>query len=139
MLLSASSMFKKAALLAALFAFAAAKDSRTFAVNHFYGKGALTVGRMDPIVNPGVPSGHVHTIQGGSSFALTMNDTTALSSQCTSSLIKNDKSNYWVPQLYFQDPNTGVFSIVPLFYANIYYLYVLTCVWLCTTLLSDWY
>ena len=54
-----------ATLLAALTASVAAKDSRTFAVNHFYGQGPLVMGRIDPIISPGKPSGHVHAIQGG--------------------------------------------------------------------------
>ena len=116
-------LFTTATLLAALAMSASAgKSSRTFAVNHFYGKGPLTVGRMDPIVSPGVPSGHHHTIQGGSNFALTMTDTQLLSSTCTSSLVKNDKSNYWTPSLFFQDPKDGTFTPVPMFYMNVYYL-----------------
>jgi hypothetical protein len=114
-----------ATLLAALAtAVSAAQNSRTFAVNHFYGNGPLTQGRMDPIVNPGVAAGHHHTIQGGSSFGLTVTDTQLQSSACTSSLIKNDKSNYWTPSLFFQDPKDGLFTPVPLFYMNVYYLYV---------------
>jgi hypothetical protein len=99
-----------------------AKDKRTFAVNHFYGKGPLTVGCMDPIISPGVPSGHHHTIQGGSNFALTMTDTQLLSSTCTFFLVKIDKSNYWTSSLFFQDPNDGTFTPVPMFYMNVYYL-----------------
>ena len=98
-----------------------AKD-RTFAVNHFYGKGPLMMGRVDPIVSPGGPSGHVHAIQGGNAFGITMTDTQALGSTCTSSLVKNDKSNYWTPSLYFQDPETGMFEDVEMFYMNVYYL-----------------
>lgn len=95
---------------------------RTFAVNHFYGKGPLTEGRMDPIISPGEASGHVHTIQGGSAFALSMTDSQALDdSTCTSSLVKNDKSNYWTPKLYFQAEN-GSLHDVELFYMNVYYL-----------------
>jgi hypothetical protein len=100
----------------------AAKESRTFAVNHFYGKGPLVEGRMDPIVSPGAPSSHAHTIQGGNAFAMTLGDTTLMSSTCTSSLIKNDKSVYWTPKMYFQDPVNGTFEDVPLFYMNVYYL-----------------
>jgi Domain of unknown function (DUF1996) len=86
-------MLFTATLLAAFTAsVSAATTGRTFAVNHFYGQGPLTEGRMDPIVDPGVAAAHAHTIQGGSNFALTMNDTTLLDSTCTSSLIKNDKS-----------------------------------------------
>jgi hypothetical protein len=114
--------FSTAALLAALAASGWAKDSRTFAVNHFYGKGPLVEGRMDPIVTPGVPSGHVHTVQGGNAFALTLGDTTLMSSTCTSSLIKNDKSAYWVPKLYFHDEANKTFEDVPMFYMNVYYL-----------------
>ena len=109
----------------ALFATSASAYSsteRTFAVNHFYGVGPLVEGRMDPIVDPGEASTHVHTVQGGSAFALTMEDTTALDdSNCTSSLVKNDKSNYWTPKLYFQYPN-GTLHDVELFYMNVYYL-----------------
>ena len=110
-------------MLAGLAALASAYSStqRTFAVNHFYGQGALVEGRMDPIVSPGEASGHVHTVQGGNKFALTMTDNQALDSTCTSSLVKNDKSNYWTPKLYFAADN-GSFIAVPMFYMNVYYL-----------------
>jgi hypothetical protein len=98
-----------------------AKDLRTFAVNHFYGNGPLTMGRMDPIVDPGIPSGHVHAVQGGNHFNLTMSDDVLLSSTCTSSLIPADKSNYWTPGLYF-DCGNGSFISVDMFYMNVYYL-----------------
>ena len=101
---------------------AAAKDSRTFAVNHFYGQGPLMMGRVDPIVDPGQPSAHVHAIQGGNAFAETLSDTQLLKSTCTSSLIKNDNSVYWSPAMYFQDPTNGSFISVPMFYMNVYYL-----------------
>lgn len=115
-------MLSKAAVLAfAATALAYGPNSRTFAVNHFYGKGALVESRMDPIVNPGVASSHAHTIQGGNNFALSMTDNQALESTCTSSLVKNDKSNYWTPKLYFAADN-GTFISVPMFYMNVYYL-----------------
>lgn len=119
-------MLPTVTLLAGLASVAtAAKTGRTFAVNHFYGNGPLTMGRMDPIISPGTASGHVHAIQGGSNFALTMSDDVLLESKCTSSLVINDKSNYWTPALYFQDPTTGKFTNVEMFYMNVYYLYVL--------------
>jgi hypothetical protein len=117
-------MFFPTALLAAFASSASAYSAteRTYAVNHFYGVGPLVEGRMDPIVSPGVPSGHAHVVQGGNAFALTMTDTQALDdSNCTSSLIKNDKSNYWMPTLYLHAPN-GSFISVPPFYMNVYYL-----------------
>jgi hypothetical protein len=117
--------FKATAIqFAALYATAFAKDSRTFAVNHFYGQGPLTMGRMDPIINPGTASSHVHAIQGGSNFNLTMGNDDLLDSRCTSSLVDADKSNYWTPALYFQDPKNGSFISVPMFYMNVYYLCV---------------
>lgn len=113
--------FSIAAGVAILAAVAEGKAGRTFAVNHFYGKGALVEGRVDPIINPGTTSSHVHTIQGGNAFKETMGDMDALSSTCTSSLVKNDKSNYWTPKLYFQNTD-GTFQDVELFYMNVYYL-----------------
>jgi hypothetical protein len=114
----------KAVVLATLASAVTAYNStdRTFVVNHFYGDGPLTMGRVDPIINPGKVSGHVHAIQGGNAFAMSMTDTTALASTCTSSRINNDKSNYWTPSLYFQDPKNGSLTAVPMFYMNVYYL-----------------
>lgn len=100
---------------------AATAEARTFAVLRFNGK-ALTTGRMDPIVNPGAPSGHVHNIQGGNAFKMTMTDDDPLSSTCTTAKIANDHSNYWTPTLFFKDPKTGMLESVELFYMNVYYL-----------------
>lgn len=101
----------------------AAKTSRTFAVNYFYGTGPLLTCRADPIVSPGVPAGHTHMIMGGSNFNLSMSDDILETSTCTNSLAKADKSNYWVPQLYFRHSN-GTLESVPLFYMKVYYLCV---------------
>lgn len=120
--------FKSSFTLAATATFLAsafAKDSRTFAVNHFYGNGALTMGRMDPIMDPGRPATHSHAIQGGSNFNLTMTDDALMDSNCTSSLVDADKSNYWTPSLYFQAAN-GSFLSVPMFYMNVYYFFEAT-------------
>lgn len=112
-----------AVYLAAFLTTGSAKESRTFAVNHFYGQGPLTMGRMDPIVDPGVAASHVHAIQGGSNFNLTMGNEDLMDSSCTSSLVNADKSNYWTPALYFQDPTNQSFISVPMSYMNVYYLY----------------
>lgn len=116
--------FSRVSTAAAVFASAVSAYSatgRTFAVNHFYGKGPLLEARLDPIISPGGPSGHVHTIQGGNAFAETMGDSAAIGSTCTSSLVKADKSNYWTPKVYFQAEN-GSLHDVDLFYMNVYYL-----------------
>ncbi|TGO48292.1 hypothetical protein BOTNAR_0483g00030 [Botryotinia narcissicola] len=120
-------VFSKLVLVSTFAASATAYSAtaRTFAVNHFYGTGPLLTARVDPIVNPGTVGTHVHAIQGGSAFGMTMGDTTALDdSNCTSSLVKNDKSNYWTPSLYFVDPNDPTnITAVPMFYMNVYYFF----------------
>jgi hypothetical protein len=100
------------------------KDSRTFAVLRFNAKDGefLTEGRMDPVVSPGKAAGHSHGIMGGSNFGLTIEGDQLLDSNCTNSMVNNDKSNYWVPGIWFQSPQTGKFKKVPLFYMNVYYL-----------------
>ncbi len=118
-------MLSTSSFLLALATLAAAKppsNSRTYAVDYFYGTGPLVEGRIDPIVSPGQVAGHVHTVMGGSAFGLTMSDTQALSANCTNSKPKADKSNYWWPKLYFQDPKNGSFIDVDLYYAKVYYL-----------------
>ncbi|KAF9552310.1 hypothetical protein CPC08DRAFT_698717 [Agrocybe pediades] len=71
----------------------------------------LTTQRIDPIVNPGVVSTHVHGILGGSNFGLNTTTDDLRASQCTSIPIPQDKSAYWYPQLYFQWSN-GTFTSV---------------------------
>ena len=95
----------------------------SFSVNHFIQGSEIVMGRMDPIVSPGVASGHVHAVQGGGGFALDMTNQQAVSnSSCTSAYLKADKSNYWTPALYFQDPKTKKLEPVEFGYMNIYYL-----------------
>ncbi|KAI1810910.1 hypothetical protein GGS20DRAFT_565361 [Poronia punctata] len=115
--------FTTTAALAALASLASAKDDRTFAVLRFDGDQFLTEGPIDPIVSPGQESSHYHTIMGGSNFAATVDGGILIDSECTTAKIKNDKSNYWVPGLFFQDPSTGQFQKVPLYYMNVYYFF----------------
>ncbi|KAK6088326.1 hypothetical protein SCUP234_00814 [Seiridium cupressi] len=102
---------------------AAAKSDRTFAVLRFDGDGFMTEGRVDPIVSPGVAASHLHGIMGGSAFGTTVEGDQLLSSTCTNAKIKNDRSNYWAPEVFFHDPNNGTFTKVPLFYMNVYYFF----------------
>jgi hypothetical protein len=55
----------------------------------------VTIGRVDPIVNPGKISGHLHTVVGGSGFNMSMTYEDALASTCSTCKIKQDLSNYW--------------------------------------------
>lgn len=73
--------------------------------------GGITKERLDPIVNPGGVSGHSHIVFGGSGFGRTTSTQRLEDSTCTSTAIKEDKSNYWVPLLYFQWAN-GSFTAV---------------------------
>ncbi|KAF8224150.1 hypothetical protein L208DRAFT_1410716 [Tricholoma matsutake] len=57
----------------------------------------ITTERLDPIVNPGKVSGHVHSILGGSNFRMNTNTASLRQSECTSVPIPQDKSNYWFP------------------------------------------
>ena len=68
--------------------------------------------RLDPIVSPGMVSGHVHTISGGAGFGPSMTFEGARASKCSSCEIKEDMSNYWTPQLFVHAKN-GSFSPVP--------------------------
>ncbi|KAM7196010.1 protein of unknown function (DUF1996) domain containing protein [Naviculisporaceae sp. PSN 640] len=114
-------------LLAALIATAeAAKDRRTFAVLRHYGKGPLTTCRADPIINPGAPSAHLHTIMGASGFGLNSTGEDLMNSRCTTAKPKADKSAYWFPTLFFKDPEDGHFEQVNFFYMNVYYFFEAT-------------
>jgi len=83
--------------------------------------GFITTERLDPIVTPGAVSNHVHSVVGGSNFGFESSTSRLQKSQCTSVPIKEDKSNYWFPTLYFQWAN-GSFSSVD-GGAVIYYLF----------------
>ncbi|KAF6759834.1 hypothetical protein DFP72DRAFT_884346 [Ephemerocybe angulata] len=73
------------------------------------GANPITKERIDPIVNPGKVSGHTHIVFGGSNFGLTASTENMRKSECSSVPVKEDKSNYWAPLLYFQWAN-GSFS-----------------------------
>ncbi|KAJ7590217.1 WSC domain-containing protein [Mycena floridula] len=94
------------------------------AVNAYWLMGAedfLTTERIDPIVNPGKVSGHVHSVLGGSNFRFQTTTANLRQSSCTSIPIPEDKSNYWFPHLYFQWSNGSFSSLTG--GAVIYYLF----------------
>ncbi|KAK0646476.1 hypothetical protein B0T16DRAFT_375131 [Cercophora newfieldiana] len=111
-------------VLAALVATVAAKDKskRTFAVLQFT-DGPLMDCRMDPIVQPGGPSAHVHTFMGANNVGFNTNGEDLRKSTCTNALPLADLSSYWVPKMYFKDPSTGQLEAVPFFYQNVYYFF----------------
>ncbi|KAL8692126.1 MAG: hypothetical protein Q9218_002794 [Villophora microphyllina] len=95
-------------------AFLAALTTPAFAQRAAYftfGSSALVTERLDPLLSPGATSGHVHSVIGGSAFSSTMDFASTQSSKCTSVDIIADKSNYWMPNLYFN--KGGKFTRVP--------------------------
>ncbi|KAJ7881100.1 hypothetical protein B0H14DRAFT_2706135 [Mycena olivaceomarginata] len=93
------------------FLLAAAVFSSANAYFLFGMNNVITTERLDPIVSPGKVSGHTHTIVGGSNFRASTNTSYLRQSECTSSPIKEDKSNYWAPTLYFQWKNGSFTSV----------------------------
>jgi len=81
----------------------------------------ITTERLDPIVNPGQVSGHVHSVLGGSNFGFNITTEKLLKSHCTSIPIVEDKSSYWFPHLYYQWENGSFTSVDG--GAVIYYLF----------------
>ena len=115
-------IYTTVALAALVASVSAAKEERTFAVLQHKSGGPLTECRADPIVSPGVAASHVHTIMGASNFGLDVTGEQLRKSNCTTALPKADLSSYWVPKLYFKDPETGKLEPVPFYYMNNYYL-----------------
>lgn len=75
--------------------------------------GRIGLARIDPIVNPGGDSSHVHSIFGSSGFSHNSNTEHLEKGSCTSCRVIQDKSAYWHPALYFRDDTTGEFVNVP--------------------------
>ncbi|KAJ6130795.1 hypothetical protein N7512_003575 [Penicillium capsulatum] len=68
-------------------------------------RGQTGFARMDPIVDPGKVSSHVHAVHGGGGFAMTSDTDSLRKSECTSCAVTQDKSAYWIPTLYFIHSN----------------------------------
>ncbi|KAI1305715.1 hypothetical protein F5Y03DRAFT_150063 [Xylaria venustula] len=76
-------------------------------------RGVSGVARIDPIVDFNKISGHSHTVHGSSGFSLSATYDDLVAGDCTSCAVKQDKSAYWTPVMYFLDSETGEFSPVP--------------------------
>ncbi|KIK58110.1 hypothetical protein GYMLUDRAFT_246478 [Collybiopsis luxurians FD-317 M1] len=87
-------------LLHSLFALAALSSVQAYFLVGT--RNILVSERLDPIINPGTVSGHVHSVVGGSNFGMTLSTASLRNSECTSMPIQEDHSNYWYPHLYFQ-------------------------------------
>lgn len=71
---------------------------------------AVTTERIDPVVNPGKVSGHVHAIMGASNINYTSTFEDLRASDCTTCQVSEDKSAYWVPNMYFHDKTADTFT-----------------------------
>ncbi|KAL8781079.1 MAG: hypothetical protein Q9203_001263 [Teloschistes exilis] len=74
--------------------------------------GSVGVARIDPLMDFGGVSDHVHVIKGGSAFTPTSTGDDLLKSKCQSCGVGQDKSAYWAPPLYHQ-ADDGTFTLVP--------------------------
>ncbi|KAL8988123.1 MAG: hypothetical protein Q9177_002754 [Variospora cf. flavescens] len=83
----------------------------------------LVIDSLDPLINPGGQSAHVHSVSGGSAFAPSMDFGLTQTSKCTTFPIIDDKSNYWMPAVYFH--KNGKFTRLreSVFKHKIYYKY----------------
>ncbi|KAK0707875.1 hypothetical protein B0H67DRAFT_603039 [Lasiosphaeris hirsuta] len=81
----------------------------------------VVVERADPIMYPGVPSEHLHTIMGGDAFDLAMDYRKTQTSDCTTCGVTKDLSNYWVPTVYFHAENGSFISVEQVGGINVYY------------------
>ncbi|KAI5301406.1 hypothetical protein KEM56_001753 [Ascosphaera pollenicola] len=68
-------------------------------------RGRSGVARIDPIVDPGKPAAHVHSLHGSGALSFTSDHDSLQAANCTSCAVKEDKSAYWTPSLYFQHSN----------------------------------
>ncbi|KAJ5536109.1 hypothetical protein N7513_009295 [Penicillium frequentans] len=75
-------------------------------------RGRTGLARLDPIVDPGKISSHVHSVHGAGNFGMSSNSETLRESNCTSCAIMQDMSAYWTPALYFMHTN-GSAQVVP--------------------------
>lgn len=78
--------------------------------------------RLDPIVDPGTVGAHAHRVFGASYFAQNLSTATEMQSlaDCTVAPIQDDKSLYWVPQVYHYYLN-GTYIAYPVTDILIYY------------------
>lgn len=76
--------------------------------------------RLDPIVNPGRCSSHVHSVFGAASFGSTVERSDITGDVETSNNVEENKSMYWAPSLYIWNPSDKLYYLVPTF-SRVYY------------------
>ncbi|KAK8173458.1 hypothetical protein IWX90DRAFT_380644 [Phyllosticta citrichinensis] len=81
----------------------------------------LNVQRLDPILNPGQLSPHVHSFIGAPVISANTSFADTQKASCSQVYVKPDKSVYWMPSLYFQNPKNQSFIRVPEHHRVLYY------------------
>jgi hypothetical protein len=68
-------------------------------------RGRVGLARLDPLIDPGVPSKHSHAIHGSSGFSENCSYDDLHNADCTSCGVAEDMSAYWTPNVYFKHAN----------------------------------
>lgn len=81
------------------------------------------VTRLDPIISPGKLSAYVHRFYGSSFVDENLHNASQMVNlaKCSTTAVQDDKSIYWVPQLYYRSLDNGTFTMVPIRYHAAYY------------------
>lgn len=64
--------------------------------------GRAGVARIDPLAQFGQVAKHAHVIHGANNFGFNSGYEDIIKSDCTSCGVKQDRSVYWTPALYFE-------------------------------------
>lgn len=77
-----------------------------------FGHKTLLRSRMDPIVNPGGVSSHVHNIVGASSFAKTYDYDAQRKGKCTTAIVQEESVSFPFFYLFFFSPHSSSLSAI---------------------------
>ncbi|KAI1822004.1 hypothetical protein F4861DRAFT_425193 [Xylaria intraflava] len=75
-------------------------------------RGTTGTARIDPLIDFGKIASHSHAAHGSSAFGISSTYEDLIKGDCTSCAVKQDKSAYWTPNVYFLDDETKEFSPV---------------------------
>ncbi|KAK4686420.1 hypothetical protein P7C73_g3711, partial [Tremellales sp. Uapishka_1] len=77
---------------------------------------------LDPVVSPNGQGSHMHKVIGGANFGASYNYDTYNAATCSSLRVQADKSNYWMPNLYYHDSSTSKYVPIPAVIRFYYFL-----------------
>jgi len=83
---------------------------------------SMSYQRLDPALFPGTDSPHLHSFDGGNALTANTKFAQTQDSSCSTARIKQDKSIYWRPTLFWNGNGTGFYR-VPEKATKIYYKY----------------